>query len=70
VGLGEMTGTIAETLDRLADRLDEESRAGFAAVAKVVGFVAWAAVACLIAAIVIRFASFYAGLIDQASRPL
>jgi general secretion pathway protein F len=70
VGLGDMTGTIAETLDRLADRLEEESRAGFAAAAKVVGFLAWAAVACLIAAIVIRFASFYVGLIDQASRPL
>ena len=65
-----MTGTIAETLDRLADRLEAESRAGFTAAAKVVGFLAWAAVACLIAAIVIRFASFYAGLIDQASRPL
>lgn len=70
VGLGDMTGTIAETLERLADRLDEESRAGFTAVAKVIGFLAWVAVACLIAMVVIRFAMFYASLLDQASRPL
>ena len=69
VGLGDMTGTIAETLERLADTLDDESRAGFSAAAKVVGFLAWAAVACLIAMIVFRFANFYAGLIDQAGRP-
>lgn len=70
VGLGDMSGTIAETLERLADRLEEESRAGFTAAAKVVGFLAWAAVAGLIAAIVIRFATFYMGLIEQAGRPL
>lgn len=68
VGLGEKTGTIAESLDRVADRLEEESQAGFAATVKVVGFLAWAAVAGLIATIVIRFGMFYVGLINQAMR--
>jgi len=70
VGAGELTGTTAETLERLAGRLDEESRAGFTAAVGAAGFLAWAAVAGLIALVVFRFASFYVGLINQAMRPL
>lgn len=70
VGVGELTGTTAETLDRLADRLDEEARAGFTAAVGAVGFLAWAAVAGLVALIVFRFASFYVGLIHDATKPL
>jgi type II secretory pathway component PulF len=70
VGVGELTGTTAETLERLAGRLEEEARAGFTAAAGAVGFLAWAAVAGLIALIVFRFASFYVGLINDAMKPL
>ena len=70
VAVGELTGTTAETLSRLAGHLDEEARAGFAAAARGVGFLAWAAVAGLIALVVFRFASFYVGLLDQAAKPL
>jgi fatty acid desaturase len=70
VGVGELTGTTAETLERLAGRLDEEARAGFAAAVGAIGFLAWAAVAGLVALIVFRFASFYVGLIHDATKPL
>jgi type II secretory pathway component PulF len=70
VGVGELTGTTPETLDRLARQLDEEARAGFAAAVTLAGWAVWAAVAVVIALVVVRFFSFYAGLIDAAARPL
>lgn len=70
VGVGELTGSTAETLDRLSVRLDEEARAGFTAAVAGVGWLAWAAVAGLIALVVFRFAAFYTGLISQALQPL
>jgi type II secretory pathway component PulF len=70
VGVGELTGTTPETLDRLAPQLDEEARAGLTAAVTLAGWGVWAAVALLIALIVVRFFSFYAGLIEAAGRPL
>lgn len=70
VGVGELTGTTPETLDRLAPQFEEEARAGLAAAVTLAGWAVWAAVALLIAVIVVRFFSFYAGLIEAAGRPL
>lgn len=63
VGVGELTGTTPETLDRLAPQLEDEARAGLAAAVTLAGWAVWAAVALLIALVVVRFFSFYAGLI-------
>lgn len=70
VEVGEMAGTAPETLGRLAEDLESESRAGLAAAARVVGFLAWAAVALLVTLVIIRFFSIYAGLIRDAAKPL
>lgn len=70
VAVGEMTGTTAETLDRLARRLDDEARAGFQAAIRLTGFLAWAAVAAVIAVIVFRVFSSYVALLRDAGRPL
>lgn len=70
VAVGELTGATPETLDRLAAGLEEESRAGLAATVRGVGFAAWAAVALLITLVVVRFFAMYAGLIQEAARPL
>ncbi|MFM9058871.1 MAG: type II secretion system F family protein [Planctomycetaceae bacterium] len=70
VEVGELTGTTPEALDRLAAGLEEESRAGLAAATQAAGFLAWAAVALLITLVVFRFFSIYAGLINEAARPL
>jgi type II secretory pathway component PulF len=68
--VGDLTGTTAETLGRLADRLDEAAAAGFAAAIAAVGFMAWAAVAGLIALVVFRIASVYAGMLADFAKPL
>jgi type II secretory pathway component PulF len=70
VGVGQLTGTTPEVLDRLAPQFEEEARAGLAAAVTLAGWAVWAAVALLIAVIVVRFFSFYAGLIEAAGRPL
>lgn len=70
VGVGELTGTTPEVLDRLAPQFEEEARAGLAAAVTLAGWAVWAAVALLIALVVVRFFSFYAGLIEAAGKPL
>ena len=70
VEVGEMAGTTPETLDRVAAELEDDARAGLAAAVRMAGFAAWAAVALLITLIVVRFFSMYAGLIQEAARPL
>lgn len=69
VAVGEATGTTAESLDRVADRLDEASARGWTAAVQAAGFVAWAVVACLVAALVIRVAATYARMITDLTRP-
>lgn len=69
VAVGETTGTTAEALDRVADRLDESAARGVAAAVQAVGFVAWAGVACLVAGLVIRVATTYARMIGDLTRP-
>ena len=70
IAVGEMTGNTAETLDRVAGRLEEAAIRGSAAAVRAVGFVAWALVAALVAMLVIRVASVYVGMIQEAARPL
>jgi type IV pilus assembly protein PilC len=70
IAVGEMTGNTAETLDRTAGRLEEAAIRGSAAAVRAVGFVAWALVAALVAMLVIRVASVYVGMIQDAARPM
>jgi type IV pilus assembly protein PilC len=69
VAVGEATGMTAEAVDRVADQLDEASARGFRSAVQAAGFVAWAVVACLVAAIVIRVAASYARMITDLTRP-
>jgi type II secretory pathway component PulF len=69
VAVGEATGTTAETLDRVADLLDDRSRRGFATAAALGGYLAWAGAACLTGLIAYRVVSAYAGIIREAIGP-
>jgi type II secretory pathway component PulF len=69
VGVGEATGTTAEALERVAERLDDAARRGFAAVVQTVGYGVWVAVAVLVAVLVIRVMSAYVGIIQKAAAP-
>jgi type II secretory pathway component PulF len=66
VAVGEATGNTAEVLERIAGEFDDESRRGFEAAARGVGFAVWAVVAGLIALVIFRIFSFYVGLIQEA----
>lgn len=70
VGVGEESGTVAESLARLAPALDERARRGFAAAASAAGFAAWLVVAGLVAVVLFRVAGAYLAIIEQAGRPL
>lgn len=67
VAVGELTGTTAEALGRLAERLEDQATRGFAAAASATGFAAWGGVALLVAVIIFRVASFYGGLLNAAA---
>lgn len=68
VGVGELTGTTAESLDRVADTLADNARRGVVTTARAAGFAAWAAVATLVALLVVRLMRSYVGIIDDAGR--
>jgi type II secretory pathway component PulF len=70
VGIGEQTGTTAESLGRLVPVFEERARRGFAAAAQGLGWAAWGAVAGLVVLLVFRVMGVYVGIIEQAGRPL
>ena len=67
VAVGELTGSTAETLDRLAGQYDEEARSRFEAAARAAGFLVWVGVAALITLVIFRIFSFYVGAIQAAA---
>lgn len=69
VAVGELTGTTAEALDRVAEGLDAAARRGFLATVQAAGFAAWGLAAALVALVVIRVITTYAGIIQDAARP-
>jgi type II secretory pathway component PulF len=70
VGLGEASGTTAESLGRLVPVFEERARRGFRAAAQGLGFAAWGGVAGLVVLLVFRVMGVYVGIIEQAGRPL
>jgi type II secretory pathway component PulF len=70
IAAGEVSGTVAESLERLVPGLEDRARRGFAAAAAAVGVAAWVAVVGLVVVLVFRLMGVYIGIIDQAGRPL
>lgn len=70
VGLGELSGTLAESLGRLVPEFEAEARRGFQAAAGAVGAAAWVAVAGLVVLLVFRVMGVYVGILEDAGRPL
>jgi type II secretory pathway component PulF len=70
VGVGELTGTTAETLDRLADDCDEAAARGFAAAASGAGAAVWVGVAAVVVLLIVRLFSAYVGILQGAARGL
>ncbi len=70
VGVGELTGTTAETLDRLAEQCDDAAARGFSAAARGAGAAVWLAVAAVVVVLIFRLFSTYVGILQAAGRGL
>lgn len=65
--VGEQSGKLPETLDRLSRQYRVQAQSAIAALTKVAGYVIWALVALLIITIIFRVANFYLGMINLAA---
>ncbi|QDV16608.1 Type II secretion system protein F [Gimesia panareensis] len=66
VNVGETSGTVPETLERLSPRFQEDAQRSLAALAAVLGWLVWAMVAAFIIFVVFRIAFWYLGIINDA----
>lgn len=64
VAVGEMSGTTAEVLGRLADEFDDEARRGLERAAHAAGGVVWLVVAGVFILVIFRIFSSYVGMIN------
>jgi type II secretory pathway component PulF len=67
--IGEKTGMIAETMERLSAEYRERARAAISVLAQLLGYLVWAAVAALIIVLIFRVANMYVGTIQKLSGP-
>jgi type II secretory pathway component PulF len=68
VEVGERSGRLSETLANLSEQYHDRAQRALAALATVAGFLVWALVAALIAAVIIRLFMFYMSMWDQAGK--
>lgn len=66
VDVGETSGTVPETLERLSPRFQEDAQRSLAALAAVLGWLIWALVAAFIIFVVFRIAFWYLGILNDA----
>jgi type IV pilus assembly protein PilC len=66
VDVGETSGTVPETLQRLSPRFQEDAQRSLATLAAVLGWLIWALVAAFIIFVVFRIAFWYLGIINDA----
>jgi type IV pilus assembly protein PilC len=67
--VGEKTGMIAETMERLSTDYRERARSAISILAQVLGYLVWAAVAALIIVLIFRVFSVYIGQIQKLTGP-
>lgn len=66
VEVGEESGQLVSTMQRLSRQYEEQSQAALENLAVVAGFAVWAVVAMIIIFFIFRLASFYLGTINDA----
>lgn len=64
--VGERSGRLPEAMARLSEQYQDESRRSMEMFAKIAGFAVWAIVAAIIVMVIVRLASFYLNMINQA----
>lgn len=68
VAIGEETGKLGESMDRLSQHYEEQGKVAMRALAVVGGVVVWMMVAAFIIFFIFRIAFFYFGLLDDLMR--
>ncbi len=68
VRVGEATGTVPETLERLSPQLEEQARRSLDAMTAVLAWVIWGMVASVIIFFIFRIALMYIGLLNDAGK--
>lgn len=66
VRVGEATGTVPETLERISPQLEDQARRSLSMLTAVLAWVVWAMVAAIIIFFIFRIAMMYVGLINDA----
>ena len=66
VRVGETTGTVPETLQRLSPQLEDQARRGLAMMTAALAWVVWGMVATIIIYFIFRIALMYVGMINDA----
>lgn len=66
VRVGEASGTVPETLDRLSPQLEDQARRSLSAMTTALGWAIWGFVAAIIIFFIFRIALMYVGLINDA----
>jgi type IV pilus assembly protein PilC len=66
VRVGEATGTVPETLERLSPQLEDQARRSLSALSAVLAWLIWGMVATLIIFFIFRIALMYIGLLNNA----
>lgn len=70
IAVGEMTGTVPERLERLADHFDDEATRRFQLAATMAAWTAWAAFALAVIIVAYRIFTGYLAILQDAGRPL
>ncbi|MCA9088754.1 MAG: type II secretion system F family protein [Planctomycetaceae bacterium] len=68
VEVGETSGTVPETLDRLSGQFEDEARRSMSGLAMAAGWLIWAGVALFIIVMILKLAMFYVGMLDEVQR--
>jgi type IV pilus assembly protein PilC len=70
VDVGETSGTVPETLNRLSPQFEERARRSLTALTMTLGFVVWGVVAAFIIFLVFSIFLSYVGMIEEAAKPI
>ena len=70
VNVGETTGTVPETLNRLSPQFEDQARRSLRALATAAGWAVWCIVAIFIIFLIFRIVFWYTGMIDDALRAI
>jgi type IV pilus assembly protein PilC len=68
VRVGEATGTVPETLERLSPQLEDQARRSLSAMTTILAWVIWGMVATVIIFFIFRIAMMYVNLLNEAGK--